>query len=81
VLLPHLRKDIITLLIYCLFNNSRDSKVGIATGIRVGGPRNNGSIPGMGMKYSLVQKLQTADGAQTAFLLIGTGVQVTSFCK
>lgn len=32
----------------CLFNNTRDSKVGIATGIWVGGPRNRGSIPGHG---------------------------------
>jgi len=56
----------------------RIPNVGIATGIWVGGPGNPGSIPGMGMKYSLVQKVQTAAGAQLAFFLVVTCVPVTS---
>jgi hypothetical protein len=55
-----------------MIGGSRNSSVSIATGLRVGRPRNLGSIPGRGKDVSLLNNAQTCSGTHVASYAIGT---------
>jgi hypothetical protein len=59
------------ILVGLITRNSRDSAVGIMTGLRTAKPTNHGSISGEGQRLPLLQNVQTLSGAQSRLSHIG----------
>jgi hypothetical protein len=62
-----------TLTIESLRIGSRDSSVSTATRLRVGRPRNRGSIPGRDKRFSLLYNIKTGFGVHPTSCAMGTG--------